>query len=122
MPRGWPLTRPTRGILLWPVWVTPIGSAEQFGDRAAVVGDRDGASRGVQLPGRVDPQGGVDRGVEVGDRDGPIDDRPGEVVGRTHDPAGAEAAAGEQGAEGGRLVAPAAAGVEGGGAAELGGD
>ena len=38
------------------------------------------------------------------------------------DPAGAQAAAGEHGAEGGGLVAAAAAGVELGGAAELGGD
>ena len=88
----------------------------------AVVGDRHGAAGGVELLGGVDPERGVDRGVEVGDRDGPVDDRPGQVVGGADDPAGAEAAAGQQGAEGGGLVAPAAAGVELGGAAELGGD
>src|SRR5687768_14272006 len=54
---------------------------EQLVDGPAVVGDRDGAGAGVEDLCRVDGQRGIDRGVEVGDGDGPVGDAPTEVVG-----------------------------------------
>ena len=44
-------------------------SGEEFGERDAVIGDRDGSTVGrPQFLRRVDPERGVDRGVEVGGR------------------------------------------------------
>src|SRR5690606_33118947 len=81
-----PLSAPTkpipdRGAKPLPAKQPNRPSPEEGRDGRALVGERNGAGAVVEILARIDSQRRVDRGVEIGDGDGILDDRFRQFVG-----------------------------------------
>jgi len=99
-----------------------IRSPEQLRDGRALIGDRNGAGAVEEFPRRIDPHRGVDRRVEIRNRNRAFENGFAHLIGDAVGALVLETSSGEDEAEAGSLVAAAASAVVGGGASEFGAD
>src|SRR5262245_62750914 len=92
---------------------------KNLGDRFAVIGYRHWPVAGIEVPGRIDPERGVNGSVKVRHRDRPLYHGPAEIVGLSDDFARPYTPARQYTAKRQRLMSAASTAVELGRTAEL---